>query len=47
MIEAIVPTQIQETQRPMIGQDINPSWVYCPMCEFMHENNTLCQMSME
>jgi len=21
------------------------SLVYCPMCEVLHENNTLCQMS--
>lgn len=21
--------------------------VYCPMCEIWHENNTLCQMTME
>ncbi len=22
-------------------------FIYCPMCEEMHENNTLCQMPME
>ncbi len=25
----------------------NQGLVFCPMCEILHENNTLCQMPME
>lgn len=23
--------------------EIKPEWIFCPMCEIAHENNTFCQ----
>ncbi len=29
------------------GKEIKGNIVFCPICDEWHENNTLCQMSME
>lgn len=43
MLESSIEHFISDAQVPMFidGQ------VYCPMCECLHENNTLCQQSMD
>lgn len=43
MFENSIEQFIHDAQAPFFIDNK----VYCPMCECLHENNTLCQLSMD
>lgn len=46
--ESLYQIYIGKQQALSRNDNVYPvSMVYCPMCETLHTNNTLCQMPME